>query len=89
MVIAWSNFVRAYRRTVTSTSRRRMTYLLVGALAPALGSYPYLLFGSGIASLAPLFFWLAVTVSNLLTSIFWLSWLTPWRSSACPGLIGW
>jgi hypothetical protein len=70
MVIAWSNFVRAYRRTVTSTSRRRMTYLLVGALAPALGSYPYLLFGSSLAALSPLLFWLAVTLSNLLTSVF-------------------
>jgi hypothetical protein len=70
MVIAWRNFIHAYRRTVTSTSRRRMTYLLVGALAPALGSYPYLLFGSTIAALSPLLFWLAVTLSNLLTSIF-------------------
>jgi hypothetical protein len=70
MVIAWSNFVRSYRRTVTSTSRRRMTYLLVGALAPALGSYPYLLFGSSLAALSPLLFWLAVTLSNLLTSVF-------------------
>lgn len=70
MIIAWSNFVRAYHRTVTSTSRRRMTYLLVGALAPALGSYPYLLFGSGLAALSPHLFWLAVTLSNLLTSIF-------------------
>jgi hypothetical protein len=70
MVIAWINFLRAYRRTVTSTSRRRMTYLLVGALAPALGSYPYLLFGSNLAVLSPLIFWLAVTLSNLLTSVF-------------------
>jgi hypothetical protein len=70
MVIAWNNFLRAYRRTVTSTSRRRMTYLLVGALAPALGSYPYLLFGSNIAALSPLLFWLAVTLSNMLTSVF-------------------
>lgn len=70
MALSWWNFVRAYRRTVTSTSRRRMTYLLVGALAPALGSYPFLLFGSDLASLFPLFFWLAVTVSNLLTSVF-------------------
>jgi N-terminal 7TM region of histidine kinase len=70
MVIAWSNFVRAYRRTVTSTSRRRMTYLLVGALAPALGSYPYLLFGSSLAAYSPLLFWLAVTLSNMLTSVF-------------------
>lgn len=70
MLLSWANFVRAYRRTVTSAGRRRMSYLMVGALAPVLGSYPYLLFGSGIAERWPLFFWLAVTVSNLLTSLF-------------------
>ena len=59
MALAWANFVRAFRRTVTAASRRRMTYLLVGALAPALGSYPYLLFGSGIAAHWPVLFWLA------------------------------
>lgn len=70
MALAWVNFGRAYQRTVTRTSRRRMGYLLVGALAPALGSYPYLLFGSGLAERLPLLFWVAFTVSNLLTSIF-------------------
>jgi hypothetical protein len=70
MTLAWANFLRAFRRTITAASRRRMTYLLVGALAPALGSYPYLLFGSGVAARLPLFFWLAVTVSNLLTALF-------------------
>jgi hypothetical protein len=66
---AWVNFVRAYRRTVTRTSHRRMRYLLVGALAPALGSYPYLLFGSGLAAEHPLIFWLAAVSSNLLVSV--------------------
>jgi hypothetical protein len=46
-----------------------MNYLLLGALAPAIGSFPYLLFGSGIAAEFPLLFWLAVTLSNLLVSI--------------------
>jgi hypothetical protein len=59
------NFLRAVRRTVASASRRRMSYLLIGGLAPALGSYPYLLFGSGLASRTPLLFWLASTFSNL------------------------
>ncbi len=68
MVISWVNLYRAHQRTVASTSRRRMSYLLVGALAPALGSYPYLLFGSGIAAARPLLFWLAVTLSNLMVS---------------------
>lgn len=69
MTWAWVNFIRAYRRTVTSTSRRRMRYLLIGALAPALGSYPYLLFGSGLATRHPLVFWLAATFSNLSVSV--------------------
>ncbi len=68
MVISWLNLYRAHQRTVASTSRRRMSYLLIGALAPALGSYPYLLFGSGIASARPLLFWLAVTLGNLMVS---------------------
>ena len=69
MVWAWINLLRAYRRTVTSTSQRRMGYLLVGSLAPALGSYPYLLFGSLLAQEHQVFFWLAATMSNILVSI--------------------
>jgi hypothetical protein len=63
------NFWRAYRRTVTRTSRRRMRYLLLGALAPVLGSYPFLLFGSNLAINHPLLFWLAATISNMLVSV--------------------
>lgn len=40
MVWAWINFGRAYRRTLTRSGRRRMLYLLAGATAPALGSFP-------------------------------------------------
>ena len=65
MIWSWINFSRALKRTATSTSRRRMQYLLAGALAPALGSFPYLLFGSGLASRHPLLFWLAAIGSNL------------------------
>ncbi|MEW5867792.1 MAG: histidine kinase N-terminal 7TM domain-containing protein [Chloroflexota bacterium] len=68
MALAWINLWRSYRRTVTSASRRRMTYLLAGALAPALGSFPYLLFGFSFAARHPLTFWLAVTLSNMLVS---------------------
>ena len=68
MVISGFNLVRAYKRTVARTSRRRMSYLLAGALAPALGSWPYLLFGADFASQHSLIFWLVVTLSNLLVS---------------------
>ena len=66
MVLAWVNFYRSHQRTVTSSSRRRMQYLLAGSLAPALGSYPYLLFGSSFAIQHPIIFWILATVSNIL-----------------------
>jgi hypothetical protein len=69
VVFSGINFWRAYQRTVTRTSRRRMRYLLLGALAPALGSYPFLLFGSDFAVNHPLLFWFAATISNLLVSV--------------------
>ncbi|MBN2547740.1 MAG: hypothetical protein JXB15_01180 [Anaerolineales bacterium] len=68
MTISWVNFWRAYKRSLSSTGRRRMSYLLTGALAPALGSYPYLLFGSSFASDHQIIFWLTVTLSNLMVS---------------------
>jgi hypothetical protein len=66
MALAWVNFVRAYRRTLTRSGRRRMLYLLAGATAPALGSFPYLLYGSSLAANFPFVFWGMATVSNLL-----------------------
>jgi hypothetical protein len=66
MVWSWINFRWTYQRTVTPTSRRRMRYLITGALAPVLGSYPFLLFGSSIATNHPLLFWLVAVFDNLL-----------------------
>lgn len=68
MLVSWFNFWRAYRRTVASTSRRRMAYLITGALAPALGAFPYLLFGYQFAAEHQLIFWFTVTLSNLIIS---------------------
>src|SRR4030095_14388959 len=58
-MIAWAgyNFIRAFRRMLTRSGRRRMVYLIAGATAPALGSYPYLSYGSGFAAQFPLLFW--------------------------------
>jgi hypothetical protein len=69
MTVAGVNFVRSYRRTVTRTSRRRMGYLVAGALAPALGSFPFLLFGAGLAAHAALLFWLLLAASNIAVAI--------------------
>lgn len=64
MLLSWINFFRAYIRTVTPISRRRMGYLVVGALAPAIGSFPFLLFGSGLADQLQGTFWIIATISN-------------------------
>lgn len=66
MLLSWINFFRAYIRTVTPVSRRRMGYLVVGALAPAIGSFPFLLYGSGLADRLDGMFWIIATISNLI-----------------------
>ena len=68
MAIAWLNVLRAYFRTVTKTSRRRMIYVLVGAAAPALGSFPYLLFSAGFSARHPLIFWSVAAFSGFVVS---------------------
>jgi hypothetical protein len=66
MVLAWYNFARAFLRTTTPTSRRRIVYLIGGAVAPALGSFPYLLYSSSFAANHQLIFWLLVFLANAL-----------------------
>lgn len=69
MLIAGLNFIRAYGRMLTRSGRRRMVYLMAGATAPALGSYPYLLFGSGLAEQYPMAFWSISTLINIAVGI--------------------
>ena len=70
-IIAWAgyNFVRAYRRMLTRSGQRRMLYLMAGATAPALGSYPYLSFGSSFAAEYPLVFWSTAFTINLIVAV--------------------
>lgn len=69
MVWVWINFLRAYRRAVTSTSRRRMRYLIFGATAPALSTFPYLTYGATVATTHNLSFWLIAVLTNLFMSV--------------------
>jgi hypothetical protein len=64
--LAWAawNFIRAYRRCQTSTSRRRMLYLMSSAAAPVLGTFPFLLVAGQTAALHPLLFWIVVIGMN-------------------------
>lgn len=70
-VIAWAgfNFIRAYRKMLTRSGQRRMLYLMAGATAPALGSYPYLLYGSNFAAHYQLVFWSAAFINNVLVAV--------------------
>ncbi len=68
------NIWRAYRRTVMRTSRRRILLIFFGALAPAVGSFPFLTLGSGFAAAHPFIFWLSATVNNLLVSVLLVLW---------------
>jgi hypothetical protein len=64
--LSWAgwNFWRAYRRCQTSTTRRRMIYLMVSAAAPAIGTFPFLLFTRQTAIFHPLIFWFIVVATN-------------------------
>ena len=65
---AW-NFLRAYRRTQTSTARRRMLYLMTSAAAPALGTFPFLLLSGRPAALHPLVFWTIALLTNVAVTL--------------------
>jgi hypothetical protein len=64
LILSWYNFIRAFRRPVTQTSRRRMVYLIVSAVGPAVGSFPFLLYGSEFASRSSIVFWLLSVIAN-------------------------
>lgn len=65
LILAWINFVRAYNRTLTKTSKRRMLYLTISGIAPALGSFPFLLYGSSFASNQTFVFWILAILVNI------------------------
>lgn len=65
LVLAWINFGRAYDRTLTRTSKRRMLYLVISAIGPVVGSFPFLLYSSTFASERTLLFWLLATVVSI------------------------
>jgi hypothetical protein len=66
MLWAWINFGRSFRHTLTTSGKRRMLYLLGGATAPAIGSFPFLLYGSNLAANYPLAFWGIALINNFM-----------------------
>jgi hypothetical protein len=69
MVLAWVNFSRAYQRTTTSTSRRRMAYLVISAVAPTLGAFPFLPYSPNFFAQHQILFWTIAVLSNLVIGV--------------------
>ncbi len=65
--VSWgaANVLRARERCLTSTSRRRMSYLAASFAAPAAGVFPYLLFVGWPASMSGVVLWLVLLVGNV------------------------
>jgi len=70
MIVAGSILYRAFQRTVTRTSRRRMIYLLAGSTVAAVGTYLFLLFGTGVFSRSPIVFWILTSQTSLVVGAF-------------------
>ena len=69
MFLASTNLIRATRRSVTQTSRRRLFYLLAGAAAPALSSIIFLFHGNVFFAAHPDFFWIISIIGAWLTML--------------------
>ncbi len=67
VTVAWGawNIRRARQRCLTSTSRRRMTYLAVTFAAPGLGAFPFLLASSAPTLLPNSLFLLVLLMGNV------------------------
>lgn len=63
------NLWRAYKRCLTTVSRRRMRYLMFGSLAPLLGTFPFLTATGGLVPQVPALTWLLLIGVNLLVAV--------------------
>jgi len=85
---AWAtyNVIEARRRSLTATSKRRMTYFALAFSVPALGMFPYLL-PVGWPSMFPLLIpWVGVLLVNMAVgaSITWMGYTVAYFSASAP-----
>jgi hypothetical protein len=71
VAVGWgaANVLRARRRCLTSTSRRRMSYLAATFAAPAAGVFPYLLLTGWLASAPGILLWFMLVLGNILVGM--------------------
>ncbi len=61
----WLNISSARARCLTSTSRRRMSYLMLAFAAPSVGTFPYLLIPAMVRQFSPTFISVLTLVGNV------------------------
>jgi hypothetical protein len=66
LALSLYNLGRALRRATTAAGRRRLGYLLAASLAPAVGAFPFLPYGSLLAENHPLIFWSLAFILNFI-----------------------
>ncbi len=70
MIIAGFYMVNSINRAITKTGRRRLWYLLLGATAPAIATYPFLFSGTYLFSEFPIIFWILLIIDCILVATF-------------------
>ena len=65
LIISGRNLYRAYLRCLTRTSRRRMVYLMLGAVGPVLSIFPFLTFAGPLMLAVPVLFWSVQILTNI------------------------
>ena len=80
------NFFRAIQRTNSPTSKRRMVYLVAGALGLLVGLFPYLTFESSTRVFSSLSFWILSSILYLASwfSVFIMSYAISFFSFSIP-----
>lgn len=74
LLVGWGvrNILRAWQRCLTSTSRRRMTYLALASIAPAVGVFPYLVITGWPQQFPGVLLWLLLVLGNIAVGIMLL-----------------
>ena len=63
------NVIRARHRSLTTSTRKRMTRTLIAFPAAPLAVFPYLMLSSNIQQDIPLYFWPIIIIGNLIVSV--------------------
>ena len=69
LILAGINFWRAYQRCLTSSSKRRMRYLLAGSIGPLLAVFPWVMLGGTLLISRGILFWGILIIINIFVAV--------------------